>query len=56
MDHTLPPSAITLLVIVGVLTHKAGRSKELKSGEDQAAQKVQLSDKWYNHVINGTVM
>ena len=49
-------SVIIPLVIVGVLTHKAGRSKELKSGEDQAAQKVQLSDKWYNHVINGTVM
>ena len=34
-------NAIIPLVIVGVLIHRAGRSKEQKSGEDQAAQKVQ---------------
>ena len=33
-------NAIIPLVIVGVLIHRAGRSKEQKSGEDQAAQKV----------------
>ena len=37
-------SAIIPLVIVGVLIHRAGRSKEQKSGEDRAAQKVQTCD------------
>ena len=38
-------SAIIPLVIVGVLIHGAGRSKEQKSEEDQAALKVQSCDK-----------
>ena len=49
-------SAIIPLVIVGVLIHGAGKSKEQKSGEDQAVLKVQSCDKWYSHVINITVM
>ena len=48
--------AIIPLVIVGVLIHRAGKSKEQKSGEDQAALKVQSGDKWYSHVIHFTVM
>ena len=42
-------SAIIPLVIVGVLIHKAGRSKEQKSEEDQAVLKVRSCD-------NGTAM
>lgn len=47
-------NAIIPLVIVGVLIHRAGRSKEQKSGEDQAAQKVQSWDKQYSLNFKGT--
>ena len=41
-------SAIIPLVIVGVWIHGAGRSKEQKSGEDQAAPKVQSCSRRYS--------